>query len=174
MKKIREFINKHETIISWLSVVLMTFSVIILICICVGCTEYVNGAGETVTRLSNDTAGVLDTGSEMAPVVQSGLAAATIAFPALAGLFGAVAGGIGIFFQTYKKYRPQLTEAQSKVDASENMTRALVEAIEEYKGENEEDWEGLKGYLKNKLLNVVGPEALAVIETLIEEYNSKV
>jgi hypothetical protein len=51
------------------------------------------------------------------------------------------------------------------------MTEALVFAIEKYKESNTEDWEVLKLSIREQLADKVGPEALAVIEVLLQSYH---
>jgi len=138
-----------------------------------GCETYKNAQGEKVTRLSEDTTDVLDKATELAPAVQTGLGGAAVAFPAAAGALGIIAGSIGAFTAAYKKYRPKLVAEEQRADQYANVTKAVVHAIEQFKGTNPTDWDALKDNLRKELLDKVGPEALAIIEAIIEEYRAK-
>lgn len=169
IKKIRKFLNDNRYVVSFIAIMIILISVLSM----VGCVRYLDDAGIEVTRLSDDTAALLDKASEIAPVVQQGLTVASIAFPALAGVFSGIAGIIGASFAAYKRYRPKLTAEHESAVLSGNMTKALVYAIEEFKLTNTEEWDVLKGSLKEKLNKEVGPEALAIIEVLLKAYHNK-
>ena len=104
-------------------------------------------------------------------MVQDTLVGVSVAFPALAGVLGIVAGAIGAFTGAYKKYRPQITREHETVEMYGNMTKALVYAIEQFKGQDPASWEDLKSYIRTEFADKVGPEALAVIEAILKAYN---
>ena len=135
-----------------------------------GCQKYIDAQGVTVTKLSDDATIVLDKASEIAPLVQDTLVGVGVAFPALLPVLGIVAGAIGAFTGAYKKYRPQLTKAQDTAILAGDTTKALVFALEQFKLTNSDDWNKLKVNIKDRLLDNVGPEALAIIETIVQSY----
>lgn len=170
MKKFRKFINDHAGIVSVIAVVIILFSMFSIITSLQGCVDYVNSTGQEVTRLSDETAAVLDKASELAPIAKDTLVGVGIAFPAVAGVLGIVGGAISAFFGAYKKYRPQITAEHNKAEVYGNTTKALVYAIEEFKATNSEDWETLKQALMFELKDKVGPEYLAIIDALRDAY----
>jgi hypothetical protein len=86
---------------------------------------------------------------------------------------GLVAGAISAFTAAYKKFRPQLTAEQDKAKTASDVTKAIVYAIEEFKKNNGEGWTDLKMELKAELLEKVGPEALAIIEAVLQAYSKE-
>jgi hypothetical protein len=137
-----------------------------------GCQYYTDGQGQEVVRLTDDVADALDKGAEVAPVVIDTLTGVAVAFPVAAPIIGILVGAITAFFGAYKKFKPQITREHTNVVQAENMTRALVFAIEKFKESNTEDWEILKLSIREQLADKVGPEALAVIDTLLDEYKT--
>jgi len=138
-----------------------------------GCETYKLEDGTKVTRLSDGATEVLDKGAELSPAVQTALGGASVAFPALAGIFGVIAGSLGAFTAAYKKYRPQITAERDRADQYGSVTRAVVYAIEQFKASKPSDWEVLKEKLRSEFRGTVGPEAFAVIEALIEEFREE-
>ena len=135
-----------------------------------GCQTYMNEQDQVTTRLSDEATETLDRAVVLAPVVTDALVGVGLAFPGIAGTLGLVAGIIGGLAGAYKKYRPELTKEQEKAQIYSNTTKAIVYAIEQFKQSNGRNWSQLKGALKDELLEKVGPEALAVIEALIQAY----
>ena len=166
MKKFRAFLNRHPVAVTIVAVVVIALSTLSL----VGCQEYVNDQGQTVTKLSDEATDTLDMAVELAPVVVDTLVGVSVAVPTVAGLLGILAGSITAFAGAYKKYRPQITAATDNATKAGETTKALVYGIEQFKETNGQDWDTLKVLLKDELLDKVGPEAFAVIQALIESY----
>lgn len=135
-----------------------------------GCQTYLNEQGQQVTRLTDETVEVLDKAVELAPTVTEALVGVSIAFPALAAFLTVAAGIITGFAGAYKKYRPQLTKERAKAQVYADTVTAIVYAIQAFKEENREDWDILKLELKTQLMDKVGPEALAIIEAIVQAY----
>jgi hypothetical protein len=169
MKKIREFIKEHWGVVSIIAMLVITISVFTLI----GCQYYTDPQGIEQVKLTEDATTLLDKGAELAPIVRDTLIGVGGAFPVLGPILGIIAGAITALFGAYKKYRPQITREQTRAGNAESLTQALVFAIEQYKEGNSEDWEVLKLYLREQLADKVGPEALAVIETILNEYRNR-
>jgi hypothetical protein len=157
---------------SW-SIMITAFILLVGTVSYVGCVKYIDTQGREVVRLSDESVDVLDKGAELAPVVEQGLRVATVAFPALAGVFALLSTGLGAFFAAYKKYKPQLVAEHSKAVMYGNSTKALVFAIEEFKESNSEEWENLKQDLLFELKDKVGTEYFAIIDALRDEYAAK-
>lgn len=174
MKKFRKWLNtnaaKHPFIFGLIIGTIIMISSLSITASLQGCQSYTDSQGQEVVRLTDEAVDVLDKGAELAPVVSEALVGVSIAFPALAGLLGITAGAVSAFFGAYKKYRPQITKEQDKALQAGTMTRALVYAIEDFKKNDNENWDSLKQWLSAELGEMVGPEALAVIATLVEEY----
>lgn len=164
----KKWLKKHALTIILAVTVILTISFTVA-----GCVEYINDAGQKVTALNPEVADTLDKAAELAPVVQDTLLGVSVAFPALAGLFGIISGVVGAGAASYRKYRNGIFAEQDNTLVYANTTKAIVYAIEQFKGSNIEDWDNLKGNLKEELLDKVGPEALTIIETLIQEYRDE-
>ncbi len=138
-----------------------------------GCQSYMNEQGQQVTRLSDKSVEVLDKAVEVAPVLTDALVGVSIAFPALAAFLTATAGILAGLAGAYKKFRPELTAEKDRAEMYANTVKAIVYAIEEFKANNGTDWDALKYELRLQLMDKVGPEALAIIETIIQAYRSR-
>jgi hypothetical protein len=138
-----------------------------------GCTSYMNEQGQQVTRLSDKSIDVLDKAVEVSPTVTDALVGIGIAYPAILPLMGIIAGVIGGLAGAYKKYRPELTAEQNKSKMYADTVTAIVYAIEQFKQSNGKDWADLKEELKKELIGKVGPEALAIIEAIIQAYQKR-
>jgi len=138
-----------------------------------GCQSYLNDQGQQVTTLTPAATDALDKAADMSPVVIDALVGVGVAFPASMGILGVIAGVIGGLTKAYKKYRPQLTAEQNKAKMYSDVTKAIVYAIEEFKANNGENWEALKYELRLQLMDKVGPEALAIIEAIVEAYRRR-
>jgi len=108
------------------------------------------GAAETVVGVGADAAAALS------PI-----------WPALAGVGTVMSGVLGLWV---KKIKPQVVQKQTEVDMLKNAAGGVVAAIEELKATSPESWEKLKG----KLRDVLGPQAVRVIEELLKEQQQKV
>lgn len=170
LKKFRELIDRHQIITTIVAGLFIIGGLFTMATAVPGCIRYIDSQGQEVTRLSDETTDVLDKAAELAPVVQDTLIGVGIAIPAFAGLASLLVGIIGGVTGAYKKYRPQITAEHDSAVQAGNLTKALVYAIEQFKGSNTQDWEHLKGKLRKELTDKVGPEALAVIEALIQNF----
>lgn len=173
MKKFREFINKYSKTVGIIGIAIIVACTAYITLSFTGCQYYTDSQGQDTVKLTDEVTGVLDKAVEIAPVVQDALVGASIAFPALAGVFGIVAGAVGAFSGAYKKYRPQITRETDKAVQAGNVTKAIVYAIEQYKLSNPDNWDDLKDYLKSEFKDKVSPEALAVVEALIYSYSKE-
>ena len=135
-----------------------------------GCQSSINEQGQQVTSLTPAAVETLDKAVEVAPVVRDSLIGVGVAFPALLPMLGALAGVIGGLAGAYKKFRPELTAETAKAKLYADTTTAIVYAIEKFKESNGQDWDELKADLKEELLGKVGPEALAIIEAIVQAY----
>lgn len=161
MKKMR------KTFYTAVAVVLVTMLGLIIY---TGCQSSINEQGVKVTSLTPAATETLDKVVEIAPVVQDSLIGVGIAFPALLPMLGALVGVIGGLAGAYKKFRPELIKEQAKTKVYSDVTEAIVFALEQFKQTNSDEWENLKLDLKKQLITKVGPEALAIIETLVQAY----
>jgi len=168
MKKVFTFFKNWGIAIACVSI--MAWAVL-TICLIPGCTTYQNPDGSEYVSLSQPAVETLDKVYEIAPLVQQGVGGAGLVYPGFAGMAGIIAGAIGAFAAAYKRYRPQITEQQTKAETYGNTTKALVYAIEQFKGSNEQDWGTLKQALMFELKDKVGLEYFAVIDALIDSYN---
>lgn len=173
MKKFREFINKYSKTVGIIGIAIIVACTAYITLSFTGCQYYTDSTGQDTVKLTDEVTGVLDKAVEIAPVVQDALVGASIAFPALAGVFGIVAGAVGAFSGAYKKYRPQITRERDKAVQAGNVTEALVYALERFKASNPNDWGKASGYLKEELLDKIGPEALTIIEAIVQSYHKE-
>ena len=167
----KKFLDKYTKLITVIAATIILAASIVLMA--PGCQSYVDDTGQTVTKLSDQTADVLDKASDLAPAVQTTLGIVGVAVPSLAALLGILAGTIGAFTAAYKKYRPQITAEHNKAVTYGNTTKALVFAIEEFKSTNSGDWDDLKSALMYELKDKVGPEYFAIIDALRESYKKE-
>ena len=172
-KKFREYINNNLNLTTGVALIIISISAVFITHAVSGCRYYTDGSGQDTVKLTDEVTGVLDTASDLAPVVQDVLVGASVAFPVAAGVLGVVAGVIGAFTGAYKKYRPQITREHDKAVQAGNITKAVVYAIEQYKLSNPDNWDDLKNYLKSEFKDKVSPEALAVVEALIYGYSKE-
>jgi len=166
MNKIRRYIKEHEDAVGFVALVVLCISIMVITVSVAGCQAVIGEDGETTYRLADGARKVVDGAAELAPVVKDALTGLSAVYPALGTAFGIAIGVIGALV----KVKPKLTEEHKKAELYENITKAIVSAIEEFKGTNGTDWDSLKRKLKAEFEDKVGPEALAVIEVLVQAY----
>jgi len=128
-----------------------------------GCVSEINPeTGEKQYKVNPEVAEKIDQVARTAPVIKQGLDVASVIWPSVAGILGIVGGGLVAGTSTWKKLRPKIDEAENKATHYYHATEAVVQAIEEFKSTNKQDWDKLK----EKLAEHIGLESENVIRAL--------
>lgn len=118
-----------------LKILYVAFILLLTINLFSGCQVYKDAAGETHYRLSPFAADKLEQGGE------AGVGIAEILAPFFGPAGGIVAGGLATALGIFKKYKPKLTEFQTKSEMSHTTATVLVEAFETLKKDHPKVWE---------------------------------
>lgn len=121
-----------------------------------GCIQQLDPVtGEEEFVLKPEIAAKIDVVAEAAPGMAALLA---IFFPALYPLAGLAAGAAG----AWARMRPKLKTARTEAETYFTVTESLVEAIEQYKADNPDEWAKLRA----KLGDNIGANTESVIRAI--------
>ena len=132
------------------------FVAIVLASITLGCVQGLNpDTGQIETVISPEAVVVIDAVAEAAPGLAALLA---LLVPAALPVSTLLVGAAGVWV----KMKPKLTTARTEAEHFYSATESLVEAIEQFKADNPEEWVKLR----SKLGENVGENTEAVIRAI--------
>ena len=120
------------------------FAVLFLTSLFVASCEMSEKNGETQLHLNPNVADNIEEGGEAAVGI------AEIMAPFLGPAGGILAGSLASALALFKKYKPKLTQSQTKAELSHTVATISVDAIEQIKKDHPEVWKKLSAKLQKE------------------------
>ena len=130
--------------------------VLFAICLLSGCITGMDAEGNKTYQLDPNTGAKIEQGVETGVTI---LSVASVIWPFLLPF----AAGLGSAYGIYRKsVKPKFETAQTEAEMYYSVASAVVEAIEQFKEENPDDWDKLE----IELTKLIGPKAENIIRAL--------